>query len=238
MKKLGFIAALTASMGLSACGSAPIENPTRNAPPALHTQAMAASQTPQAQTQAQTQTKTQAQITAPPHSSFRVEQVQVRVPKSLTVSEANRFYPGGDIVWREDPPGDRHAQVKAIVKAAMLKGVKPVEPGQVPVLLDIKVTRFHALTEKARYTVGGVHAVQFEMMLVDPTTGTPLSEPKFVKADFKALGGQAAVRAEQAGQTQKVRITDHLAKVIREELTQPGGYAAANLGLMGALNQL
>ena len=46
-----------------------------------------------------------------------VARVEVRVPRSLKVSEANRYLPAGDIVWREDPPGDRHAQVQAIVQA-------------------------------------------------------------------------------------------------------------------------
>ena len=50
-------------------------------------------------------------------------------------------------------------------------------------------------------------------------------------------GGQAAVRAEQAGLTQKKRITEHLANVIRSELTSPEGYHARRLGLIGALNQ-
>jgi len=76
------------------------------------------------------------------------------------------------------------------------------------------------------------------MTFLNPETGAPLGAPKFVKADFKALGGRAAVNAEQVGQTQKVRITNQLAAVIRKELTEPGGYVAANLGLMGALNQL
>lgn len=107
-----------------------------------------------------------------------------------------------------------------------------------PVLLSIEVSRFHALTEKARYTVGGVHALQFTMTLRNPETGEAYGEPKFVKADFKALGGQAAVRAEREGITQKVRITNHLAGVIQQELTDPTGYHAGNLGLLGAINQL
>jgi len=219
MKKLGMMTALTGALALSACASAPTDTASRNAPLPLQTREIASQQ-----------------------ASFKVTSVRVSVPETLTVSEANRFYPGGDIVWREDPPGDRRAQVKAIVEAGMMKGIETLAPaqtaGQVPVLLDVEVTRFHALTEKARYTVGGVHALQFKMMLRDPETGAPLGEPKFVKADFKALGGQAAVQAEQAGQTQKVRITDHLARVIRQELTSPVGHRAANLGLMGAINQL
>jgi len=215
MTRFGLIAALGAGLALSACAQAPLETASRNAPAPLAQEDIAPATLP-----------------------LEVVSVRVNVPRSLRVSEANRFLPGGDIVWRGDPPGDRHAQVQRIVETAMRKGVENLEGDGVPVMLDIKVTRFHALTEKARYTVGGVHAIQFNMQLRDPETGAPMGEPHFVKADFKAFGGRAAVRAEQAGLTQKKRITDHLANVIRTELTDPEGYRAANLGLLGALNQL
>lgn len=213
MKKFAVIAAVTASLALSACATAPTETATRNAPANFETPEM-----------------------APTPAAFKVASVKVRVPRTLKVSEANRFYPGGDIVWREDPPGDRYAQVQKIVEAAMLKGVRAVESDGVPVLLDIEVTRFHALTEKARYTVGGVHALQFTMQLRDLETGAPMGEPKFVKADFKGFGGKAAMEAERAGQTQKVRITNHLASVIKQQLTDPAHYETASLGLLSAFD--
>lgn len=213
MKRFGIIAAVTAGLALSACGGAPMETATRNAPADFATPRV-----------------------APAADAVKVTSVKVRVPRTLKVSEANRFYPGGDIVWREDPPGDRHAQVQAIVEAAMLKGVRAVAGEGRPVVLDIEVTRFHALTEKARYTVGGVHALQFTMQYRDPDTGAALSAPKHVKADFRGFGGKAAIEAERAGQTQKVRITDHLAGVIRQQLTDPEHYQAASLGLMRAFD--
>ncbi|WP_306154334.1 DUF6778 family protein [Roseovarius sp. MMSF_3281] len=211
MKTFRLIAALMLGLGVSACGS--VETATRNAP-------------------------LEAPELAPSPVSFNVQAVRVSVPKSLKVSEANRYYPGGDIVWREDPVGDRHAQVKAIVEAGINKGVAAMEPGAVPVVMDIEVTRFHALTEKARYTIGGVHAIQFKMQLRNPDTGQAYGEPHFVKADFKAFGGAAAIEAERDGVTQKYRITNHLAKVIHTQLTSPEGYKAANNGIIGAINQL
>lgn len=170
--------------------------------------------------------------------SLDVRQVRVLVPETLKVSEANLFYPGGDIVWREDPPGDRHAQVRRIFAQAMRRGVAAMPQGTLPVILDVQVTRFHALSEKARYTVGGVHALQFYYVLRNPESGEAYGAPKFVKADFKALGGQAAIEAERQGITQKKRITEHLAEVIQDELSDPAGYHAEALGLIGALNQL
>lgn len=200
-------------MALAVSGCATVETATRNAP-------------------------LEQQTITPAPLSLNVQDVRVSVPASLTVSEANRYYPGGDIVWREDPRGDRHAQVKAIVEAGLREGIAQLPQGGVPVILDVEVTRFHALTEKARYTIGGVHAIQFNMVLRNPETGEAYGEPHFVKADFKALGGQAAIQAESQGATQKYRITKQLAKVIQTELTSADGYQAANLGFLGALNQL
>jgi len=204
-------AALVLGLGLSACAS--VETATRNAPldaPALKPAAV----------------------------PVDVREVRVTVPRSLRVSEANRYLPGGDIVWREDPPGDRHAQVAAILDEGLTRGVAGLPQGAVPVVLDVELSKFHALSEKARYTIGGVHAIQFTYTLRDPETGAALFEPKFIKADFKAFGGQKAIMAERQGVTQKVRITDHLARVIRAELGPEHGYHVQATGLIGALNQL
>ncbi|MCZ4351447.1 hypothetical protein O4H61_02870 [Roseovarius aestuarii] len=201
--------ALVLALGISGCAGTPNDTATRNAP---------------------LQTSQQ-----PMSLALNVQSIKVDVPRTLKVSEKNRYYPGGDIVWREDPLGDRYAQVQAIVADAMAKGTAGMDTG-VPVELDIEVKRFHALTQKARYTTGGVHALTFVMTLRDPATGMALSEPREIVANFKAYGGSMAVVAEQRGETQKVRITKHLANVIRQEMTEPGSYQAAQLGLMGVMN--
>ncbi|WP_415403144.1 DUF6778 family protein [Tateyamaria sp. SN3-11] len=169
-------------------------------------------------------------------TDVRVENITVRVPRSLSVSEANRYLPSSDIVWREDPIGDRHAQVANIFHAAMTQGTAPLD-GAAPVALDIEVARFHALTEKARYTTGGVHNINFVLTLRDPETGVILGEPRKIRADLDAFGGQQALAAEARGQTQKVRITNHLAEVIRQELTSAEGFQNPQLGLIQAMNQ-
>ncbi len=178
-----------------------------------------------------------AEIETAPLPSYRVNTINVVVPKSLQVSERNGYYPGADIVWREDPIGDRHAQVKAIFDNAFARGAKDVR-GTQAVNVDVEVLRFHALTEKARYTIGGVHAITFMMQLRDPATGAPVTEAKRVRADLDALGGLAAIRAENQGITQKVRISAHLAQVLQEELSQRGGHQNAQLGVIQAINNL
>lgn len=174
---------------------------------------------------------------APYDSPVTVEDVIVHVPRSLKVSERNSYYPRGDIVWRGDPLGDRHAQVQAIFESALKRGVQSLH-GPVKVDLEVTVKRFHALTEKARYTVGGVHSITFDLAVRDAETGKILVPPRTIRADLEGFGGQQAILAEARGETQKVRITNHLAEVIRQELSNPEGYRNASLGFFQLLNNL
>lgn len=168
---------------------------------------------------------------------MRITAINVTVPQSLKVSEANRYYPSGDIVWREDPFGDRHAQIKAIFETGLQRGADTMG-GDYLVVLDVTVSRFHALTEKARYTVGGVHSIAFTMQLRDTRTGAPVGAPREVKANLKAYGGQQAIDAESRGQTQKVRITAHLAEVLRQEMTRIDGFETPKPGFKQAFRKL
>ena len=173
---------------------------------------------------------------AAPLTDVHVKEITIAVPRNLKVSEANTYLPRADIVWRGDEIGDRHAQVAALFDTGITRGAERLT-GTLPVALDIKVTRFHALTEKARYSVGGVHNITFNLTLRDPATGAALAETRLVQADLIGLGGQQALNAEARGQTQKVRITDHLAEVIRQELTTAEGFQNPRLGFIQAWNR-
>ena len=48
--------------------------------------------------------------------AYTLAGVEVDVPRSLSVSEANRIYPFADIVWRGEARGDRYEQVAAIFR--------------------------------------------------------------------------------------------------------------------------
>ena len=163
-------------------------------------------------------------------SDVRIAQFSVTVPRELRVSEADLLLPTGDIVWHGDPPGDRYAQVQAIFEDAFSQTVSRFD-GRRRVRVDVRVTRFHGLTQRARRSIGGVHNIEFDIAVRDARTGDILIEPRHVIADLTALGGEAARAAELRGQTQKVRITNFLAEVLRQELTQPGGHQTADLGL-------
>lgn len=151
---------------------------------------------------------------------FRIDAVQILVSRGLSVSEANSFYPMADIVWRGDAPGDRHAQVQAIFEAAAAQAVQPYQGGR-PVTLTVEVTKFHGVTEKTRYTIGGKHNMRFDLTLRDPATGAVLFGPKKVVADVRAAGGAKAIEEDRIGRTQKVVVTERLREVIQRELGLP-----------------
>lgn len=151
---------------------------------------------------------------------YDIQAVTVSVPQSLTTSEANSFHPNVEIVWRGDAPGERHAQVKAIFEAAVAKGTATMHAGP-KVVVDIEVTRFHCLTEKTRFTVGGVHNMRFMLTVRDAASGVVIQGPRLINADVKASGGARAIAEDAAGQTQKVVVTERLAEVIRRELSVP-----------------
>lgn len=149
----------------------------------------------------------------PPEVSrgWRVVDVRVTVPKSLSVSEAKAILPAADIVWREDPRGDRRAQVATIVETAAKQGASGLR-GSRPVMLDITVSRFHALTYEAEQRVSnaGVHNINFTIQAVDAETGAILAGPEAIEAALPALAGVQMIQARIAGQTQKSQITAHL----------------------------
>lgn len=195
MKLIKMIAALTVAAGLSACATLPTsEAPSRNAPE--ESGLVAANLTAQS-------------------ANWKLADVRVLVPAELKVSEANRYYPTGDIVWREDAYGDRRAQVAKIVDDGITSGLTHLR-GDRAVYFDIKLSRFHSLSEKARAVTGGVHNIIYTLTVVDAATGLALHGPIEMEVDLKAYGGDQAYAAVRQGLTQKVRIQSHLASLMRK----------------------
>lgn len=165
-----------------------------------------------------------------------IARVTIDVPLKLKVSEKNTYYPSGDIIWRGDLFGDRHAQVKAVLQAGADLASEQLK-GSTPVHMHIQLTRFHGLTEKARYSTGGVHNINFYVTLFDPATGQKIRPAEHVVTNLDALRGTEAIQADRLGNTQKFRITQFLGKVLAQELSQPGGYQDDNRGFFVALNR-
>ncbi|MEE9429157.1 MAG: DUF6778 family protein [Paracoccaceae bacterium] len=150
--------------------------------------------------------------------SMRVIGVSVEVPETLVVSERNSIKPKADIVWREDPFGDRYGQVKTIVEDAINTGVAPLR-GELPVRLQVELVRFHALTERTRFSIGGVHEIDFLLTVTNANTGEVVIPTYLVNSSLPGFGGEEALAAVRLGQTQKVRISSHIAAVIHSQLT-------------------
>lgn len=203
-------AALMLGSTLAACSNMP-DLASRNTP--FEAAAPASVLTPATVAQDQPATAAAAQL------PMTVTAINVTVPRALSVSEANTYYPNGDIVWRGDPIGDRHAQVAQIFDTAFHAGTADMS-GATGVILDVEVVRFHSVTEKTRYSVGGVHNMVYKLTVRRASTGAALAPTRLVEANLPALGGRAAIEADRNGQTQKVRVTDYLSQAIRHELAR------------------
>ena len=145
--------------------------------------------------------------------AWRLAEVRVTVPTTLSVSEAKSLLPSADIVWREDPLGDRYAQVDAIMTNAITLGAQGLR-GARPVIIDVTVTRFHALTFEAelRDQDWGVHNINFTAQVVDARTGEVLLPATAIRAETPAFSGEKMRAARAKGQTQKSMITNHIAR--------------------------
>lgn len=143
---------------------------------------------------------------------WRVADVRVSVPETLVVSEAKSLLPTADIVWREDPAGDRRAQVATIMRNATLRGASGLR-GSRAVVIEMTMLRFHALTFEAetRMSNAGVHNINFIAQVVDAGTGAVLAGPVEIEASLPALSGAEMRAARARGETQKSQITAHVA---------------------------
>lgn len=194
LMKLVAIGAFTAA--LSACSGA--DYVTRNAP--LENQQVV------------------AQAASQIARDYSLHSIRFAVPADLTVSEANSYYPIADIVWRGDPIGNRAQQISSIFETSIRAAGENLT-GSRPVTVDVQLARFHSLTERTRFSVGGVHSIKFDLTIRDAETGQVLESSRRINGDLSALGGRAAVAADFQGQGQKARITAHLTNLIFRELT-------------------
>jgi hypothetical protein len=154
-------------------------------------------------------------VPATQSANWRLSSVSVTAPRSLRVSEVESFVPDADIVWREDPAGNRYEQVEKIMRDAITKGAQGLH-GARPVTINVTMRRFHAMTFLAETKApGGVHNIDFDLQILDARTKEVLFGPEFVEASFPAMVGQQMVRARIAGQSQKSQITAHVAQTIR-----------------------
>ena len=165
-------------------------------------------------------------------SGYNVAQINVTVPRSLRVSEENSFKPSADIVWHGDAAGDRYAQVTKILRDGMVQGTRGFRSGRA-VVLDVQLVRFHALTPKTRYTIGGKHELIYLMTLRDGATGEVIIPTHKANATVRGAGGAKADAEEAQGITQTIVIREALARSIQRELS----FGSSKKGLFGLVSR-
>lgn len=148
-------------------------------------------------------------------AGWRLAEVRVSVPKTLVVSEQKSLLPNADIVWREDPLGDRYAQVDTIMTNAITRGAQGLR-GSRAIIIEVTLTRFHALTFEAelRDQNWGVHNIDFTAQILDARTGEVLVPATAIRAETPAYSGEQMRQARAKGMTQKSMITNHVAKTV------------------------
>lgn len=158
-------------------------------------------------------------------ATWSLGSVQVKISEQLTVTQSpsRRYPPITELVWYGDPPGDRKAQVIALMSDAVRAGAADALVGSQPVNIALNITEFHAMTPRARATELqlGVHEIMFDISVIDGS-GTVLASENGVRADLQAYSGASALQAEQLGQGQKIRIQSRVAQVIRAWLVASG----------------
>jgi hypothetical protein len=144
---------------------------------------------------------------------WQVVDVRAIAYDSRSVSEDNILVPMADIVWHGEAPGDRRAQVAAIVAEGVRAAAAPLD-GPRPVEIHIAVDRFHGVTPAAiNRSPGAVHDITFRIAVVDRATRAVLVEPMRIEADLVAYTQSMAVLSRLDGQTERQRIVDHVADV-------------------------
>ncbi|GFE63333.1 DUF6778 family protein [Litoreibacter roseus] len=161
------------------------------------------------------ETKFDEQLDPAVTRGWNVQDIDIVIPDQLTVSNTNRYFVDADIVWHDDEFGDRRKQVATVLEDGLREGLNDLN-GSRPVNFRITLTQFHALSPRARTNApSAVHNITFYAQVFDARTGKLIVPADLIQADIEALTGFRAREAEERGETQKVRIKNHLANVIR-----------------------
>ena len=155
---------------------------------------------------------------APVLRSYEVRDVRISVPDTLTVSEDNSIKPRADIVWRGDAFGNRHEQITALFENAAAQGAEKLQ-GQIPVVVDIQMTKFHGLTQRTRYNFGGDYDMQFVLTVIHAVTGEIIEGPRSVRRILDNPSGEEVLAMEMRGITEKIFVNSYLVSMLENELS-------------------
>jgi hypothetical protein len=144
--------------------------------------------------------------------AWRVADIVVVAPASLTTTEENSLAPNADIVWHGEPRGDRRLQAARIVEDGLRAGSAALN-GRTPVRLQAQLNHFHGITPVAlNQAPAAVHNISYILQVVSLSTGDTLFGPETIQADLPALTQSAAAVAAANGISERQRIVDHIAE--------------------------
>lgn len=150
-------------------------------------------------------------------ANWRFAGVTVMVPQDLTVSESNDvFVPNADIVWQEEPLGDRRTQVRKIMEEGIAHGARGLR-GRTPVRFVVVMQKFHSINKKSIYSAppdSGVENIDYSITVVDARSGATLLPAQLIREEFPGLVGDKYFAALNAGQTERMRIVAHVSQTI------------------------
>lgn len=155
-----------------------------------------------------------APITPEVSRSWTVKAIHVDVPEELEVNTTNAMIPSEDIVWYGDGPGDTRAQVAAILEDGLSEGSKSLR-GPVPVVFDVELVQFHALTPRAFHSAPsgtGVESVRYKIEVRDARTQAVIVPEQMIASDGRAL---VAVDGGEDGIAERRRIVAKIAETTR-----------------------
>lgn len=102
-----------------------------------------------------------------------------------------------------------------IIQTAVQSGAQGLR-GPRPVIIEVTVTRFHALTFEAELSANdwGVHNIDFTARVLDAGSGAVLLPATDIRAELPALSGTRMSEARSRGVTQKSMIIGHVSKTV------------------------
>lgn len=146
---------------------------------------------------------------------WTASQVIATVPEFLTVSNDNTYAPNADIVWHGESFGDRKEQIARILKEAVTAASAPLS-GPRMVAISTQLLHFHGVTPMATNRApAAVHNIAFRAQVFDAGTREPLTGISLIDADLEANVGSAAITAALEGETERIRIVEHLTRVMK-----------------------
>ncbi|MEM6664569.1 MAG: DUF6778 family protein [Pseudomonadota bacterium] len=152
-------------------------------------------------------------------NGWGLQDVKVRFGGDIGRTDKGTEY-GSAFVWDGYSGGNRKKQVVGLFKSAMSDVAQTTLNGSTPVVMNIEVTYFHALTDESRLWCCGQHKIYANLAVTDAGSNAVLASEDGVYLGRIALGGIPGLIAVAAGRDQDTRIREGIADGISTWLSK------------------